>query len=135
MMPAFGCLTSLSGKAPAQKTVHLREALETLSQKTGLTESQLLLRWALDCTKGIVVTSTSKRQRAQEAINVLDLAPLASSTRDKIEQAALQDGYEDQRVSLQATPTSSADTRPVCSSSTPALRPMQCYKHPHMQKA
>lgn len=65
-----------------------------------MTESQLLIRWALDCTKGIVVTSTSKKQRAEEAIKVLDTAPLEAGIRDKIEKAAMEDGYKDQRVSL-----------------------------------
>lgn len=106
-------------------TVHLRKALEALSEKTGLTESQLLLRWALDCTQGVIVTSTSKKSRAEDAVKVLDIAPLEASIRNTIEQAALEDGYSEQRVSarlLRVTPS-------YLSSAS------QCYTHPHMQKA
>lgn len=96
---AFGCLTSLSGRAPAEKTVNLREALKHLSKSTGLTESQLILRWAFDRTNGVVVTSTSKMQRAQDAMDVLTGKQLEEDDLRTIEEAALKDGYEGQRVS------------------------------------
>jgi diketogulonate reductase-like aldo/keto reductase len=92
-------LTSLSGRAPAEKTVNLREALKHLSKSTGLTESQLILRWAFDRTNGVVVTSTSKMQRAQDAMDVLTGKQLEEDDLRTIEEAALKDGYEGQRVS------------------------------------
>lgn len=95
----FGCLTALSGRAPAEKTMHLRACLAEQEKKTGLTQSQLILRWAYDRTGGIVVTSTSKSDRAREAIEVIGSQPLDASVMMAMEEAARADGSEDQRVS------------------------------------
>jgi diketogulonate reductase-like aldo/keto reductase len=95
----FGVLTSLSGRAPQERTVHLREKLAELSKSSGLTESQVLLRWAWDRTQGVLVTSTSREERAKEALQVLSQSEsFDEATLAAIEEAALKDGYEGQRV-------------------------------------
>jgi diketogulonate reductase-like aldo/keto reductase len=104
----FGCLSSLTGRAPNDQTVHLREKLSHLSKSTGYTESQLLLRWAWQRTSGVLLTSSSRKERMEEVVQVLsNESPLEEEVLLEIEQAALQDGHEDRKV----------------------------YKHPHMEKA
>lgn len=81
-----------------------------LAKETGLTEHELLLRWAFDShgAQNIVVTSTSKEERAARLVQQLSgkAEPLADDVFGRIEAAAKKDGYEGKMF----------------------------YKHPHMNK-
>lgn len=75
---------------------HLRAALAELAQQTGLEEGEVILKWAHDTLSGIIVTSTSKAERAQKLMHVLGDPgqSLQKQQYDLLEAAAKEDGYE-----------------------------------------
>lgn len=70
------------------------------------------------------MTSTKRPDRAREAIQVLEQEEgLSESSLKGIEEAALKDGYEGQRVSALGDDCRLAHTDSLVH---------QCYTHPHM---
>jgi len=93
----YGVLTVLNGKLPTATTSALLETLKAQSKTTGLSSAELLLSWANDRLDGVVVSSTSRSDRAVETVALfLSDHPtrLADGVYDQIEQAAARDGFE-----------------------------------------
>lgn len=105
----YGFLTAINGRLPEDKSAHLQSALKKHSAETGITESDLILLWAYHKLNGIVVTSTSKAERAQSTFRLLSPSSEvpADSVFADIEASAQADGHEGKVF----------------------------YKHPHMEKA
>lgn len=108
--PVYGLLTPVTGRQGPESCPALCQELGVLAKETGLTEHELLLRWAFDShgAQNIVVTSTSKEERAARLVQQLSgkAEPLADDVFGRIEAAAKKDGYEGKMF----------------------------YKHPHMNK-
>lgn len=96
MCTDYGLLTSISGKIPPEQTANLQAKLQSLSAETGLSPSELLLRWAYDGPCRILVTSTSKAERAASLIGLLaqQRPELPKHVAKEIEEAAEADGFE-----------------------------------------
>lgn len=94
--PDYGILTIISGKLPHDESAELTRALQKGSSHTGLSAAELLLYWAYHRLDGIVVTSTSKAERATSLVKLLskDGSTLPVDILDGIEQAAKADGFE-----------------------------------------
>lgn len=105
----YGFLTAISGRLPEGGSSNLRRVLKDQSAKMGKSEADLILLWAYHKLHGIVVTSTSKSERASSTFKLL--SPGSEIPPDtvfaEIEKAAEADGHEGKVF----------------------------YKHPHMEKA
>lgn len=91
----YGVLTVVSNVLTEEKPAHLTAELRSRSAETGLSDAELLLSWAYYRLKGIVVTSTSKEERAVRLINLFSAGQpdTLEAAFDGIEQAAKADGY------------------------------------------
>lgn len=80
----------------------LTATLESLAEELGLTPHEILLQWAWDNLGGILVTSTSKPERAKSITQLLsDGKPrLEGSIYERLEAAAREDGYEGKQFYL-----------------------------------
>ncbi|OHF01524.1 aldo/keto reductase [Colletotrichum orchidophilum] len=105
----YGFLTAISGRLPTEGSTALLQKLEEQSKLTKLSTADLLLSWAYYRLGGIVVTSTSKADRANKTFQLLSAeeAPVNSQIYEEIEKAANLDGLESKVF----------------------------YSHPHMEKA
>lgn len=76
--------------------------LDQLSQETGLSPHEILLQWAWDSLDGILVTSTTKPQRAKSLTNLLGPGKtrLEKHVYDRLEAAANEDGFEGKQFYL-----------------------------------
>jgi diketogulonate reductase-like aldo/keto reductase len=94
--PDYGLLTAASGRIPADQSRNMDARLKSLSAEVGLSPSELLLRWAYDGPCRILVTSTSKAERATSLLELLseDRDKLPDHVSKEIEEAAKSDGYE-----------------------------------------
>ncbi|KAK1705792.1 NADP-dependent oxidoreductase domain-containing protein [Colletotrichum acutatum] len=92
----YGLLTAVSGRLPAEDSTALLQKLEEQSKQTRLSTADLLLSWAYYRLGGIVVTSTSKTDRAKKTFELLSAkqAPVNGQIYEEIEKAATLDGPE-----------------------------------------
>ncbi|KAF4840320.1 NADPH-dependent conjugated polyketone reductase C1 [Colletotrichum siamense] len=92
----YGVLTAISGRLPTANSTALLHKLEEQSKETDLSTADLLLSWAYYRLGGIVVTSTSKADRAEKTFELLSAeeAPMSSHIYEEIEKAAALDGPE-----------------------------------------
>ena len=90
----YGLLTAISGRLPSASSSALLQDLEAQSEQTGLTRGELLLSWAYYCLDGIVITTSSKPDRAAKTVQLVSQPgpPVPRSVYDSIEAAAKQDG-------------------------------------------
>lgn len=95
-MKDYGFLTAISGRLPAASDSALVKCLEEQSRQSGLSQGELLLSWAYYRLGGIVVTSSSKAERAAKVFELLSSseAPVANRVFESIERAAEKDGPE-----------------------------------------
>lgn len=82
----------------------LTSMLDILSQETSLSPHEILLKWAWDTFDGILVTSTSKPERAKSVARLLGSgkARMDKSVFDRLETAANEDGFEGKQFYLHA---------------------------------
>jgi aryl-alcohol dehydrogenase-like predicted oxidoreductase len=94
-LPDYGFLTVISNVQTKEKPANLTETLRLCSEKTALSDAELLLLWAYNRLGGIVVTSTSKVERAERLISLVSTKKpdTLEAAFDAIEQAAKADGY------------------------------------------
>lgn len=96
----YGVLSALNGKISPGSSSNLSQVLERQSKSTNLTAAELLLSWAFDRLDGIVVSSTSREDRARQLANLF-VSGAAAAPPDtvyaELEKAAVQDGYADKR--------------------------------------
>ncbi|KAF9871030.1 cytochrome P450 [Colletotrichum karsti] len=91
----YGVLTVISGRLPTENSTALLQKLEEQSKQTKLPAADLLLSWAYyRPDAGIVVTSTSKADRARKTFELLSAeeSPVNSQIYEEIEKAAELDG-------------------------------------------
>lgn len=70
--------------------------LDEQAQRTGVSTGDLLLSWAYYCLGGIVVTTSTRAERLEGTLRLLEAsdAPVGRDVFDAIERAALEDGFE-----------------------------------------
>ncbi|KAJ0351129.1 hypothetical protein COL154_004483 [Colletotrichum chrysophilum] len=92
----YGILTAVNGRLASQDSTALLQKLEEQSKQTKLSTADLLLSWAYYRLGGILVTSTSKADRAKKTIELLSAkdAPVDGQIYEEIEKAAALDGPE-----------------------------------------
>ncbi|KAK1511445.1 hypothetical protein CABS01_07403 [Colletotrichum abscissum] len=88
---------TVSGRLPTEDSTALLQKLEEQSKQTRLSTADLLLSWAYYRLGGIVVTSTSKADRAKKTFALLSAkqAPVNGQIYEEIEKAATLDGPEE----------------------------------------
>ncbi|KAK1519518.1 uncharacterized protein CCOS01_11169 [Colletotrichum costaricense] len=88
---------TVSGRLPTEDSTALLQKLEEQSKQTRLSTAELLLSWAYYRLGGIVVTSTSKADRAKKTFALLSAkqAPVNGQIYEEIEKAATLDGPEE----------------------------------------
>ncbi|EQB54556.1 cytochrome P450 [Colletotrichum gloeosporioides Cg-14] len=93
----YGVLTAINDRLPNQDSTALFQKLEEQSKQTKLSVADLLLSWAYDRLGGILVTSTSKADRARKTFELLSAkhARFNGQIYEEIEKAAALDGPED----------------------------------------
>lgn len=81
---------------------NLTSTLDQLSQETGLSPHEILLLWAWDNLEGILVTSTSKPERAKSLTKLLvdEKTGLERSVYHRLEAAAEADGFQGKQFYL-----------------------------------
>ncbi|KAI8300733.1 hypothetical protein K4K59_001390 [Colletotrichum sp. SAR11_240] len=92
----YGILTAINGRLASQDNTALSKKLEEQSKQTNLSTADLLLSWAYYRLGGILVTSTSKADRARKTFELLSAkdAPVNDQIYEEIEKAAALDGPE-----------------------------------------
>ncbi|KAI8302143.1 NAD/NADP-dependent indole-3-acetaldehyde reductase [Colletotrichum sp. SAR11_59] len=92
----YGILTAINGRLASQDKTALSKKLEEQSKQTKLSTADLLLSWAYYRLGGILVTSTSKADRARKTFELLPAkdAPVNDQIYEEIEKAAALDGPE-----------------------------------------
>ncbi|KAK2734140.1 hypothetical protein CKAH01_08184 [Colletotrichum kahawae] len=91
---------TISGRLPTENSAALLQKLEEQSKHTRMSTADLLLSWAYYRLGGIVVTSTSKADRAKKTFELLSAeeAPLKGLIYEEIEKAAALDGPEARKI-------------------------------------
>lgn len=76
--------------------------MDQLSRETGKSPHEILLKWAWDNFDGILVTSTSKPERAEALTRALAEGErkLERGVYERLEAAAKKDGYEGKQFYL-----------------------------------
>lgn len=99
----------MSGKLDKKLSRNLTATLDEASKETGMSEAEVLLAWAYYRLNGIVVTTTTKAERASRIVELLSShsSSLSEHALATIEEGARKDGYDGKVF----------------------------YKHPHMEKA
>ncbi|KAH9835508.1 Aldo/keto reductase family [Teratosphaeria destructans] len=93
----YGILTAVSGRLPPDNSgAALLAELEHQSQRLQLSPAELLLLWAWHRLDGIVVTTTSRQDRAIRTVQLLSAEgpSIPEDVFDGIEAAARRDGPE-----------------------------------------
>ncbi|KAJ4385980.1 hypothetical protein N0V93_008871 [Gnomoniopsis smithogilvyi] len=101
----YGVLTPVTGRLSMRSgSPKLVSVLDELSQETSLSPHEILLRWAWENLESILVTSTSKPQRAKSLTKLLASGnvKLERSVYDRLEAAASEDGFEGKQFYLHA---------------------------------
>lgn len=102
-MTDYGVLTPVTGRLSKRSgSPNLISTLNQLSQDTGLSPHEILLQWAWDNLDDILVTSTSKPERAKSLTKLLAAGrtKLDRSVYDRLEAAAKEDGSEGKQFYL-----------------------------------
>lgn len=102
-MADYGVLTPVTGRLEKRSgSPKLISTLDQLSEETGLSPHEILLQWAWDNLDDILVTSTSKPERAKSLTQLFDdgKARLDRSVYDRLETAAKEDGHEGKQFYL-----------------------------------
>lgn len=105
----YGFLTAISGRLRSANSTALVQKLEEQAKQQTVSTADLLLSWAYYRLNGIVVTSSSNKERLKRTFGLLSApsAPVDGGVYSEMEKAAERDGSHGKRF----------------------------YGHPHMEKA
>lgn len=99
----YGILTPVTGRLEKRSgSPKMLSTLDELSKENDMSPHEILLKWAWDNLDSILVTSTSKPERAKAVTELLGEGrpKLQRAIYDKLEDAAKEDGYEGKQFYL-----------------------------------